>query len=131
MSPHPSFKYAVLFVAYLALGALAFVFLFGAAFYADASGGLTGLIIRHLLVVVGGGFVLAFVAALFVPGSFYLWGLPCAAATLGFGSLLFLNVLYGRELASFFFWLGNGVVMYMAGVCGGYVGRRYGLEAPR
>lgn len=117
----------VVFVVYLVLGSAAFFFLFGTAMFVDIYEGLTGWVIRIVVVGFVGPFFLAMVPSITWPESFRIWCLAYPFPTLAMAALFILSA-FGRDGPfAFLFWSSCGAGMVAASLAGGWVGRKRGL----
>jgi len=79
-----------------------------------------------LLVVLGagGGFLLTFLPSIIWPRSRFFWPFCYAAITMVFGLASFGEIGSPKGLWPFLVWTGCGVLILIAGLCGGIYGRR-------
>ena len=117
----------VVFAVYLVLGSAAFFFLFSTAMFADSYRGLTGWVIRIVVVGFLGAFFLAMVPSIIWPESFRIWCLAYPLPTVAIAALMILSV-FGREgPCAFLFWSSCAAGMVGASLAGGWFGRKRGL----
>ncbi len=104
------------------LGTAAFLFLFGTAW----SGQLADLLVA-LLLASASSVLVSFLAALFWPRFFVLWGLAYAAPTLCFSGA----AVHEETPWAFLQWFGIGALIFLAGAGGGYLGKLFASQRAR